>query len=76
MDGMMNPIILNFLYASMGGFMALIFSYLAVKIFSHFMTFSVSEELGKGNIAVGLAVMGIFIGVGVSLGMVIGLGLN
>ena len=40
------------------------------------MTFSVSEELGKGNIAVGLAVMGIFIGVGISLGLVIGLGLN
>ncbi len=76
MDNMMNPILLNFLYASAGGFLALFFSYLAVKLFSHFMTFSVSEELGKGNIAVGLAVMGIFIGVGTSLGLVIGLGLN
>lgn len=76
MDMMMNPLILNFLYASMGGFLTILFSYFAVRLFSHFMTFSVSEELGKGNIAVGLAVMGIFIGVGVSLGMVIGLGLN
>ena len=33
-------------------------------------------ELGKGNIAVGLMVMGIFIGVGISLGLVIGLGLS
>ena len=76
MDSMMNPLVLNFIYASMGGFLALLFSYIAVKLFSHFMTFSVSEELGKGNIAVGLAVMGIFIGVGISLGLVIGLGLN
>ncbi len=73
---MMNPLFLNFVYAAMGGFMALGFSYLAVKLFSHFMEFSVSAELGKGNIAVGLAVMGIFIGVGVSLGLVIGMGLN
>ena len=76
MQTMMNPLLLNFLYAGIGGFMAILFSYIAVKMFSHFMTFSVTEELGKGNIAVGLAVMGIFIGVGISLGMVIGLGLN
>lgn len=76
MDMMMNPLILNFLYAGMGGFLAILFSYIAVKLFSHFMTFSVSQELGRGNIAVGLAVMGIFIGVGISLGLVIGMGLN
>lgn len=76
MDMMMNPLLLNFLYASMGGFLAIFIGYIAVRIFSHFMSFSVSKELGKGNIAVGLAVMGIFIGVGISLGLVIGLGLN
>lgn len=76
MEPMMNPLLLNFLYAGIGGLLTIMFSYIAVRLFSHFMTFSVSEELGKGNIAVGLAVMGIFIGVGISLGMVIGLGLN
>ncbi|MDX1496364.1 MAG: hypothetical protein R3352_02305 [Salinisphaeraceae bacterium] len=76
MDMILNPLILNFLYAAAGGCLAIFFSYVAVKLFSHFMTFSVSQELGKGNVAVGLAVMGIFIGVGVSLGLVIGLGLN
>ena len=40
------------------------------------MDFSISEELGKGNTAIGMMVMGIFIGVGVAMGLVIGLGLN
>lgn len=76
MQMILHPLILNFLYAALGGFLAILIGYIAVRIFSHFMTFSVSAELGKGNIAVGLAVMGIFIGVGISLGLVIGLGLN
>jgi len=35
-----------------------------------------SDQLAKDNGAVGLAVMGIFIGAGVAIGLVIGLGLN
>lgn len=76
MELTMNPIVLNFIYAGGGGLLAIFFSWLAVKIFSHFMPFSVSQELGKGNLAVGVTVMGIFIGVGIAMGLVIGLGLN
>ena len=72
----MNPILLNFLYAAGGGALAIVFSWIAVKTFSHFMPFSVSTELGKGNLAVGVTVMGIFIGAGIAMGLVIGMGLN
>lgn len=76
MDITMNPIVINFAYAAGGGLLAIFFSWFAVKLFSHFMPFSVSEQLGKGNLAVGVTIMGIFIGVGISMGLVIGLGLN
>ena len=36
----------------------------------------VADELAKGNLAVGLMIMGIFIGIGTALGLVVGLGLN
>ena len=60
----------------MGGFLTLFFMWLGCKIFNHMVCFNISEELSKGNIAVGLMMMGIFIGIGVANGLVIGLGLN
>jgi uncharacterized membrane protein YjfL (UPF0719 family) len=45
------------------------------SMFGKMCSFNISDELGKGNIAVGLMVMGLFIGIGIALGMVIGLGL-
>jgi len=38
--------------------------------------FNIPDELSKGNVAVGLMIMGLFIGIGTALGLVIGLGLN
>lgn len=72
----LDPIVLNVLYAAMGGVMTLIFMWLGCKIFNHLVCFDISDELGKGNLAVGLMVVGIFIGVGIAMGLVIGLGLN
>ena len=72
----LDPIILNFVYATMGGFLTLFFMWMGCKLFNHMLCFNISEELHKGNIAVGLMSMGIFIGIGTALGMVIGLGLN
>lgn len=40
------------------------------------MNFSVPDELRKGNIAVGVMIMGIFVGIGIALRLVIGLRLN
>ena len=76
MTDTVDPIVLNFIYAIMGGVLTLIFMWLGCKIFNHLVTFDISEELGKGNTAVGLMIVGIFIGMGTAMGLVIGLGLN
>jgi uncharacterized membrane protein YjfL (UPF0719 family) len=71
-----DPVVLNFLYAAMGGTMTLAFMWAGCKLFNYTVCFKISEELAKGNMAVGLMVMGLFIGIGVATGLVIGLGLN
>jgi len=72
-----DPVILNFLYAAFGGMLTLLFMWLGCLFFNRMVcTFNIPEELSKGNIAVGLMVMGMFIGIGTALGLVIGLGLN
>ena len=72
----LNPLVLNFLYAAMGGFMTLFFMWMGCKLFNRIVCFNISEELGKGNMAVGLMISGVFIGIGTAMGLVIGLGLN
>ncbi len=72
----MPPIILNFIYVILGGFLTLIFMKIGCSLFNRMVCFNISDELAKGNIAVGLMVMGLFIGIGIALGMVIGLGLS
>jgi len=64
------PIILNFIYVMFGGFLTLAFMRISCSMFNRMVNFNISDELGKGNIAVGLVVMGIFIGLGISLGLV------
>lgn len=72
----MDPLLLNFLYAILGGFITLGFMWLGCKLFNNTVNFSIGKELKAGNTAVGLMVMGMFIGIGIALGLVIGLGLN
>ena len=38
--------------------------------------FDTSAELRKGNVAVGIVVGSIFVGAGIAIGLVIGMGLN
>lgn len=76
MTDTIDPILLNFIYACMGGLLTLLFMWLGCKIFGHIVSFDVSEQLGDGNMAVGLMIMGMFIGIGTAMGLVIGLGLN
>jgi len=71
-----DPLILNILYAGMGGFLTLLFMWLGCKVFSHIVNFSIPEQLSQGNTAVGQMIMGMFIGIGTAMGLVIGLGLN
>ena len=76
MSSQLDPIILNFLYVILGGVLTLLFMKLGCSMFNKIVSFNISNELGKGNVAVGLMVMGLFIGVGTALGLVIGLGLS
>ena len=76
MSHSLDPILLNFLYAAMGGFLTLFFMWMGCKLFNRIVCFNISEELGKGNMAVGLMISGVFIGIGTAMGLVIGLGLN
>ena len=76
MSESLDPIILNFVYAIFGGLLTIFFMWFGCKVFSHIVNFSIPDELRKGNIAVGVMIMGIFVGIGTALGLVIGLGLN
>jgi len=72
----LKVILLNFIYAVLGGLITIFFMFIGYKVVDHLTHFNTSEELGKGNRAVGTMVQGIFIGIGVAIGLVIGLGLN
>ncbi len=72
----LGPILLNLTYAALGGLLMLIGGWLAYRLFLNVVGFNVRDELKAGNIAVGLAVMGIFLATGIGMGLVIGLSLN
>jgi uncharacterized membrane protein YjfL (UPF0719 family) len=72
----LTAMIVNIIYSIVGGVLTLLFMYFGYKWFDKFTKFDTSNELAKDNKAVGLVVMGIFIGIGVAVGLVIGLGLN
>ena len=76
MSDSVDPLILNVLYACMGGVLTLLFMWLGCKVFSHIVNFNIPEQLSKGNTAVGQMIMGMFIGIWTAMGLVIGLGLN
>jgi len=72
----LTAMIVNLIYSIIGGVLTLLFMYFGYKWFDKFTKFDTSNELAKDNKAVGLVVMGIFIGIGIAVGLVIGLGLN
>ena len=71
-----DPIILNFIYAALGAFLTIWFMKFGCRSFNKIVNFNISEELSKGNIAVGLMIAGMFIGIGIATGLVIGMGLS
>ncbi len=68
--------LLNLAYATMGATMALIFMIIGYKVFDKITPFDTHDQLKKGNIAVGIVIGSIFIGLGIAVGLVVGLGLN
>jgi hypothetical protein len=77
MTDVLDPIIMNFIYAVLGGLLTLGFMWLGCALFNRIVcNFDIGTELSKGNKAVGMMVMGMFIGIGIGIGLVIGMGLN
>ena len=72
----LSILVLNFSYALIGAFFTLTFMALGYMLFDRMTPFDTSVELQKGNISVGIVIGAIFIGVGVAIGLVIGMGLN
>ncbi len=69
-------IIANFMYAIFGVVLTLVSMLLGFKLFDRITPFDTSSQLSNGNTAVGIVVGSIFIGLGVAIGLVIGMGLN
>jgi uncharacterized membrane protein YjfL (UPF0719 family) len=76
MDSQLGIVVTNFIYAIVGGFITIGFMMLGYRLTDNLTKFDTSAELAKGNAAVGQMVQGMFIGIGVAVGLVIGLGLN
>jgi uncharacterized membrane protein YjfL (UPF0719 family) len=68
--------LLNFAYAIFGALLTLGFMGAGYKLFDKLTPFDTSKELSEKNTAVGLVVGSIFIGLGIAIGLVVGLGLN
>lgn len=68
--------LLNLGYAVTGAVLTLCFMVAGYKIFDKITPFDTSRQLAEKNIAVGIVVGAIFIGLGIAVGLVIGMGLN
>jgi uncharacterized membrane protein YjfL (UPF0719 family) len=69
-------IFLNFMYATIGAILTILFMIIGYKLFDHITPFKTSKQLEERNVAVGIVVGSIFIGLGIAIGLVIGHGLN
>ena len=72
----LDPIVLNLIYATSGAILSLLLSWIASAIFERRMGFRLKDALASGNLAVGLVMLGIFVGNGIGMGIIIGLSLN
>ena len=68
--------ILNFVYAIFGAILTIAFMLIGYQVFDKITPFDTSKQLAEKNVAVGIVVGSIFIGLGVAVGLVIGMGLN
>jgi uncharacterized membrane protein YjfL (UPF0719 family) len=67
---------LNFVYAIGGALVTVLFMVFGYKLFDKLTPFDTSKQLAEKNTAVGIVVGSIFIGLGMAIGLVIGMGLN
>ena len=76
MSGPFIHALFNFLYATIGAILTILFMMIGYKLFDKMTPFETSTKLAENNTAVGIVVGSIFIGLGIAVGLVIGLGLN
>ena len=67
---------LNIGYAIFGAILTMVCMLIGYKIFDRITPFDTSRALAEKNIAVGIVVGSVFIGLGIAVGLVIGMGLN
>jgi len=65
----------NLVYAGCGVILALVSMMVGYKIFDFMTPFKTGQELDDNNIAIGIVVGCMFIGVGLAVGMVVGFSL-
>ncbi|MGD8229563.1 MAG: DUF350 domain-containing protein [Desulfobacteraceae bacterium] len=68
--------LLNFIYAVFGAILTIIFMVIGYGVFDKITPFDTSKQLAEKNVAVGIVIGSIFIGLGIAVGLVIGMGLN
>ncbi|MEA1970698.1 MAG: DUF350 domain-containing protein [Thermodesulfobacteriota bacterium] len=67
---------LNIIYAIFGAVLTMVCMVIGYKIFDRITPFDTSRALAEKNIAVGIVVGSVFIGLGIAIGFVVGMGLN
>jgi uncharacterized membrane protein YjfL (UPF0719 family) len=69
-------VVSNFTYAILGAVLTILFMLLGYKILDWITPFDTSKQLGEGNVAIGMVIGSMFVGLGIAVGLVVGLGLN
>jgi len=69
-------VVANFVYAGLGAVLTIVFMLLGYKILNWLTPFDTSKQLGEGNVAIGIVIGSMFVGLGIAVGLVVGLGLN
>ena len=65
----------NFTYAILGALITIVLMMLGYKVLDWLTPFDTSQQLGENNVAVGIVVGSMFIGMGIAVGLVVVLGL-
>lgn len=71
-----NPLFLNTVYAVGGVILGIAAAIITYRLINRITHFDIPNELEKGNLAVGVVVCGIFIMIGLIVGLIIGMSLN
>ncbi len=69
-------ILLNFVYAMVGVLLGIGSMVASYKVFDRITPFDTGKELDDQNIAVGIVLAGMFVGIGLVIGLIVGMGLN